>query len=68
MLNKKLSRCIRKSPLSDYGVDGPQNEWCKKHNVAGGEGLVQSDDPIIEAPHLLAEIIDDVLMFKYKSN
>ena len=39
-------------------------EWCEKYDVGCGESLVQSDDPQIEAPFLLAEIIDDVLKFK----
>jgi len=40
-------------------------DWCKKYNVSSGEDLMQSDDPIIEAPVLISEIIDDVLNFQY---
>jgi len=39
-------------------------EWCKKYNVSSGESLMQRDDPVIEAPVLIAEIIDDILEFE----
>lgn len=39
-------------------------EFCKTYNISCGESAVQSDDPQIEAVHLLAEIIDDVLNFE----
>lgn len=39
-------------------------EWLKKYNVSSGEGLCQSDDPQIEAPILMADIVDDILECK----
>jgi len=41
-------------------------EWCEQYNVNCGEGLMQSDEPQIEAPALIAEIIDDLLQFESK--
>jgi len=40
-------------------------EWCQKYHIGSGKSLCQDDDGQIEAPSLLAEIIDDVLKFKY---
>lgn len=38
-------------------------QFCEQYNVSSGESLVQSDDPLIEAPHFLADIIDSLLEF-----
>lgn len=35
-----------------------------EHEVFSSESLLQMDDPIIEAPHLLALIADDIIKFK----
>jgi hypothetical protein len=37
----------------------------KKHESFHGECIMQSDDPQIYAPELLAEIADEVLKFEY---
>lgn len=37
-------------------------EFFKKHNVSCGESITQSDNPTIEAPELLAEIADRVMI------
>lgn len=37
--------------------------WCKEYNISSGESLVQTDNGLIEAPYLVANIIDDILEF-----
>lgn len=38
-------------------------EWCKKHSEYSGEGICQRDTTIIEAPDLIATIVDDIIKF-----
>ena len=38
-------------------------EWCKKHSAYAGEMICQSDTTIIEAPDLMATIVDDIIKF-----
>lgn len=40
--------------------------WVRKHDAWSGEILCQDDDCQIEAPQLLADIVDDILDFKYE--
>lgn len=35
-----------------------------EHNSFYGESIMQSDNPIIDAPNVLAEIADDIMKFK----
>lgn len=39
-------------------------KWCEKYNCTSGEKLCQNDDCNIEAPNLLADIIDDIMNFE----
>lgn len=39
-------------------------DFLKKHNAYSGESIMQSDDPVCEAPVLLSEIADDLLGFE----
>lgn len=39
-------------------------EFYNKHHAWNGETICQSDDPIIHAPELLADIVDDIIQFK----
>ncbi len=41
-------------------------EYFKEHEAFSGESILQSDNPIIEAPHVMAEIADDIIKFKYE--
>lgn len=38
-------------------------DYYKKHEAFNGECICQSDDPVIDAPHLLAAIADDIIQF-----
>jgi hypothetical protein len=38
-------------------------EWYKKHKQFSGEGIMQDDDPIIDAPHFLSDLADEVIKF-----
>jgi hypothetical protein len=39
-------------------------KWCEVHNCTSGEHLCQNDECNINAPILIADIIDDILDFK----
>ncbi len=41
-------------------------EYYRKHEQFIGEGIMQCDDPIIDAPNVLADIADDIIQFKVK--
>lgn len=36
-------------------------QFCKDFSVTSGEVLVQDDSALIEAPNLIADILDDIL-------
>jgi hypothetical protein len=40
-------------------------KYCKDNDCTCGETLHQSDECIIDAPHVLSDIIDNILKFKY---
>jgi len=40
-------------------------DFCKKHNSSSGESF-QNDDFQINAPEFIADVIDDIIMFKTK--
>jgi hypothetical protein len=41
-------------------------EWMGEHSAAhSGEGIMQNDDCLIDAPELISDIIDDILKPKY---
>ena len=42
-------------------------QWIEEHHAFAGEVLCQSDECIIDAPNLLAEIVDDIIKFNWKS-
>ncbi|MEO6305111.1 MAG: hypothetical protein ABIP51_18275 [Bacteroidia bacterium] len=42
-------------------------EWFIEQGHFSGEGIMQADDPIINAPVLLSDIADDLFKFKYIS-
>ena len=56
------------SPRNNKMIADKIIEWCIKYNVSCGECLIQSDDPTIEAPVLISEIIDDILKFDSDEN
>lgn len=37
-----------------------------KHGHFCGEGICQSDNPIIDAPNVMSDIADDIIKFEYK--
>lgn len=39
--------------------------WYINQGYFSGESIMQSDDPIIDAPNLLSDIADDLFKFKY---
>ena len=39
-------------------------EFYIKYQVFNGETILQADTPMIEAPHMLAEIADNILKFE----
>lgn len=42
-------------------------DYFKKHEAFRGEVIMQCDNPIIDAPNVLAEIADDIISFKVTS-
>lgn len=42
-------------------------KWCERWNVYNGE-CFQSDDTVIEAPSLVAEMIDKIVQFDVKES
>jgi len=38
-------------------------DWYFMHGSFSGESIVQSDDPSIDAPNILAQIADDIIKF-----
>lgn len=38
-------------------------DWCKEYRITSGKCLCQDDNGQIEAPNLIASIIDDILQF-----
>ena len=38
-------------------------EFCKKYDAFCGETICQCDTPSLEAPNLLANIVDDIIKF-----
>jgi len=43
-------------------------EYYIKHQVFNGETILQSDEPMIEAPYTLADIADNILKFTVEYN
>lgn len=43
------------------------NNYFKKYDAFIGEVILQSDEPIIEAPHVLATIADKIIKFNVKN-
>jgi hypothetical protein len=39
-------------------------KYFNKHQAFHGEVIMQMDDPIIDAPNVLADIADDIIKFK----
>lgn len=68
----------RKIKVNDYFVqfeETPQLKeevferclnWFIKHKAFAGEVIMQSDEPLIDAPDLMADLADDVFKFEYK--
>lgn len=42
-------------------------DYFKKHEAFHGEVIMQCDDTIIDAPNVLADIADDIILFKVTS-
>jgi hypothetical protein len=42
--------------------------WFQDHEVFIGEGIMQSDDCLIEAPELLAQLADNIIKFEYEDD
>lgn len=43
-------------------------KWYLKQGHFSGESIMQSDEPIIDAPNLLSDIADDLFKFKIEYN
>jgi len=41
-------------------------DWYFKHQRFSGEGIMQSDDPLIDAPVILSEIADEIIKFNVR--
>ena len=41
-------------------------DYFKEHEAFCGESILQMDNPVIEAPHVMADIADNVIKFKYE--
>jgi hypothetical protein len=40
-------------------------EYFKKHDAYCGESICQMDDPMIDAPYVMADIVDNIIKFDY---
>lgn len=43
-------------------------QYFKEHESFSGESIVQSDDPTIDAPYVMADIADRICKFKFEWN
>jgi len=50
---------IKRSPEIDKEIVDKLVKWFEEHNCYDGETLCQDDDSIIDAPNLLADILDE---------
>jgi len=41
-------------------------EWYVRHDVFSGESIMQMDDPILDAPAMLSDMADRLLVVKYE--
>jgi hypothetical protein len=46
--------------IFDYLIEN----YYKKYGQYSGEGIMQSDKPLIEAPDILSDIADDIIKFE----
>ena len=66
--NKNIEITYQKTPEVMKEVFEKIVQFCLKHESFTGESIMQSDEPQIELPDLLSEIIDDIIKFKVKYN
>lgn len=59
---------IDRTPEMDKAIADMVIEFYLKQKVFFGESLMQNDDPVIEAPLLLADILDDICKFDVHYN
>ena len=50
---------IERTPEKDKEIVDKLVKWFEEHNCYDGETLCQDDDCIIDAPNLLADILDE---------
>lgn len=51
--------------IRDAVFEKLMESYFKEYGAYSGEVIMQSDDPIIYAPEVLAEIADDIIRFEY---
>lgn len=67
----KIGDCVYSINYTPEAADAILNEIIKwmehpKHYAAhSGEGIMQSDDTIIDAPELISDIVDNILQPKF---
>ena len=55
---------IKRSPEIDKAIVDELIKWFEEHNCYDGETLCQNDECIIDAPYLLANILDKYFKIK----
>ena len=67
----KIGDCIYEVQYTQEAADAILNkviEWMENPNhytAHSGEGIMQSDNTIIDAPDLISDIVDDILKPKF---
>jgi len=67
----KIGSCIYEIPYTPETAQAVLDkliEWMEHPNhyaSAHGEGIMQSDNTVIDAPDLIADIVDDILQPKF---